>query len=304
MGAAAACSVLINMPTLIEKVKSDFVDRQPELTSYQKITGTRPDQLILCINAEDGWGKTYLLTKLFIESDRPELFRAKLNLDSYEAANAVFLLEAIGRQMKGVIQAEMDREGPPGAVNIEAGGDVNIHGDVISGSKYVVNYSGSGDHPKVEVSDPYAYAMRVNALTVRFQNGLRLLQPPQMAILFLDIFEKITDKTMEWLKQELFPGLYDGRFEHLAVIVAGNCEFSCFEDRELSSIVERHRLTGLPEDSIKEYWLQRCHLPEQDLPFVLRAVLGNRGDPSFLSTLADGIQHALAGQGGGSHGNP
>lgn len=266
----------------------DFVDRRSEIDQYGRIASRRDNRRIFWLQAEDGWGKSWLLARLYLEALENDCLKAIIDLGNTRVKDEESLLECIAEEMRGSVSEEMIKaiSTPLGNIHIQAGRDVNIEGDVVV-NKVVVNHQGGTDHLSVELRDSHGYNQRVNNLTRLFETGLEQLQPPTGAILFLDRFEKATEPTRNWLIDRLFTGMRDGAYTNLIVIVSSSQPFDLFKGREWRDTMALHEIKGLPEESIREYWLQKRSLSETHMNTILILLREKGNSPFELSTLAD-----------------
>jgi len=277
---------------LFKVIQEEFVDREAETRRYNTILHRDNSGRIFSLRAEDGWGKSWLLMRLILDTPKKYL-RTLIDLGSTEAKDEEALLERICEKMGGVVSGEMakDIDAPPGNVSIRAGGNVNIRGDVIVGNKLIVNHpGGKNNHISVEVNDPYAHDQRVRRLTRSFKSGLEQLPKKSWAILFLDRFDSATKVTRDWLVDILFTGLLNGEYSNLIVVVTSILPINRFEAREWKAAVVQDQIGGLPPTAIQEYWLRRRHLPEAGLKTILRRAAHT--SPLELSHYADKVERA------------
>lgn len=275
-----------------ESIKHEFVDRTPERERYNRIADRTDDQRIFCLQAEDGWGKSWLLGRLYLDTDNDRWIKAFVDLGNTKIKDEAALLESISEEMGGSISEQMSRvvRTPMGRIDIRSEGDTIIQGDVAV-NKVVVNHQGESDHISVEVQDPRGFKLRVDNLTDALIAGLKTLPPGTLALLFLDRFEKATNTMYDWLVDQLFTGVRDGKYPNLILVVTSAKPFGFLENRDWRYTATQLTLGGLPEDSVREYWLQKRHLPEEDLQTILKLLRTGGFSPSSLSNLADMIEN-------------
>ena len=283
-----------NPPDVIDK---EFVDRDPQKKTYKEMISSLLAPRILCIEAQDGLGKTWLLKRFSKDSTKPGWYRAEIDLGKWGVDNARDLLELIAKEMGGEIQKEMARANISGksGVNITAGRDVNIKGDLVVGPKVMVNTPGGTEHLSVQLVDP-DYTQHVIALVENFKTSLQKLKPMQWAILFLDNYEQSTKETKQWLTDVLLPGVKSSEYNHLIIIMTSTSGFEYFEQREWRNVVVKHKLEGLPEVSFREYWLKRRHLPKEHMSTTLIILKAEGMSPKVMSRYADMIEDAVKGK--------
>lgn len=272
-------------------IKEEFVDRNLEKDIYNKIADRIDEQRIFCLQAGDGWGKSWLLAFLYLDTPDGNFFKTLIDLGNTKIKDEEALLESIAEEMGGPISNQMQGafDAPAGKIDIKSGRDTIIQGDVAL-NKVVVNHQGASDHLSVELQDPHGYGYRVRTLTRAFIAGLENLQPTKSAILFFDRFEKATKLTRDWLVDQLFTGLRDGEYPNLIVVVTSTQPFDFLDGRDWLYTVAHQHLQGLPEDAVREYWVIKRGLPESDLRTILK-LLSTRGfSPSALSSYADMIE--------------
>jgi len=277
--------------TMFEPINHEFVDRDSIREKYSEITDRKVDQRIFCLHAEDGWGKSWLLARLYLDTPEKNCLKALIDLGSTKVKDEQALLETIADEMGGTVSEEISDvlSTPSGSINIQSGRDVNIKGDVAV-NKVVINNQGGSEHLSVELRDSHGYDQHVRTLTRLFMSGLERLPQSTRAFLFLDRFEKATKPTHDWLVDHLFNGLRSGDYPNLIVIVAGIMPFELFEGREWRYTVMQQQLGGLPEESIRKYWLEKRRLPEGDLQTIMKILRTGGFSPSALSTYADIIE--------------
>ena len=281
---------------LFRVIQEEFVDRQQEITCYTGIIrGDNPEH-IFCLQAEDGWGKSWLLMRFFLDSPKGKCFKALMDLGSIDAKDEEAFLERICERMGGAVSVEMAKvmNAPAQGASIRAGRDVKIAGDVTFGPKIIIANPGSkGDHLSVEVKDPYSRDRRVRDLTRAFQRGLSQLPPKSRAVLLLDRFDNATRVMRNWLVDILFTRLLNGEYPNLIIVVACKGPLDFFAPREWRATVLQAELGGIPETAIQEYWLQRRHLPQEKLKGLLRRA--EKTSPLELSRYADQVEQGHRG---------
>ena len=272
----------------------EFVDRVPQREQFNEFAAIKDFKRILCVQAEDGWGKSWLLSRLYMDSPRASCLKVMIDLGSPEAENEVAILELIAEKMGGTI-SELMKElltTRSGSIHAEAARDLHVLGDVLTGNKITVNNYGGTDHFSLELKDSHEYENRVRVGTRLFRSALSQLQPPMRGILFFDRFEKATEPTCKWLLNSLFTGLRQNIYKNLIVVIASSEPFDCFKERGWHLTILRQQLSGLPEEAIREYWLKIRQLPEAELEKNLEALQKEGNSPLVLSLLAEKFEQA------------
>jgi len=274
-----------------EPIKKEFVDRAPQRDQYHKISSTKDHQRIFWLQAEDGWGKSWLLARLYLDTSDTNCLKALIDLGNIKAKDDQALLETVADELGGMVSEQMAEfiGAPRGNIDIRSEGDVNIKGDVAI-NKVVVNHQGGNDHISVEWRDSEGHDQRVRTLSRLFESGLKRLPESTQAILFLDHFEKATKPTHDWLVDHLFSGIRDGDYPNLIVVVASTQPFDFFDARQSRFAVFQQAIGGLPEDSVRQYWLEKRRLSESDLQTILKLLASKGNSPSALSAFADMIE--------------
>lgn len=281
----------------VEPYEVEFVDRGPERKKFQELV-VQPSRCFFCIEARDGFGKTWLLRRLCLESRgmaEREITGLYIDLEKPEARDAEEFLRCIAKQVDDPLKSELAKaiDNIARRVNIEAQGDVNIDGDVIGGHKIVIDEVHGRKNISVTVNDPHGYARNVEQLTTALFSGLGKLQPSQQLILFLDNFGKnATKPTREWLLDTLAPELRSGRIQNMIVVLASNEPFQCFDEYDWKYAVVRYQLGGIPEDDVCEYWVGKRMLSDVHLPTILLLLKKKDYSPAEMSSLADAIDNS------------
>jgi len=192
-----------------EHFAREFVNRKTEWKTFNQIVIRQLNRCFFCVEAKDGFGKTWLLHHLRSRSkgisDR-KIFDIFVDLDEPHAKDAEELLRYIAKKVDGPIQDEMTRAltAISQRVIVQAEGDVNVDGDIIGGNKIIVPSSLEQDNIHIEVRDPYSYRRNVEKLQNAFCSGLNKLQPDEEFVIFLDNFGRnTTDPTCNWLIKTL-----------------------------------------------------------------------------------------------------
>lgn len=283
-----------------DPIQVEFVNRDEELARYRAMLDGQRTHRLLTVGADEGWGKTWLLHHMRLESQRRGWPVASLDLNHDQAEDEIKFLMELRGQMAGPALARMDEalqthrsryqvtlvkpEGAPSGGETISGSDVRIGGDVVGGDKVVVNFTGG--------EDPVERNALRRDLTQAFFSGLKALPPPTRAALLLDTYEAVKTETRQWLEDELFPALRADEITSLVVVAAGTTvpEFSA---REWRLTVDATQLDApLPEDSVREYWLNRRRLPEEHLNTVL--AYARKASPLDISLFADTIESSLS----------
>lgn len=283
----------------IQPYEREFVDRDPEWKTYKKMA-VQPSQCFFCIEAKDGFGKTWLLQHLAQAgktiSER-EITSLYIDLEKPEAKNAEMLLRYIKSGTTGPVQTELAKviDVIDAGVNIQAGGDVHIDGDVVGGNKVNIPDLGQPGSKSinVEVWDPAGYARNVDKLTAALVFGLAQLQPPAELVLMLDNFgETTTTHTREWLLGTLAPKLQNGQISNLIIVLTSKEPFQCFPSNDWKHVVVQWHLGGLPDEFIREYWVKIRGLQELHLQTIMPLLKSKEYSPAEMSAYADAIERS------------
>jgi hypothetical protein len=275
-------------------IQYEFVDRIPQRDQFHEFAAIKEYRRILCVQAEDGWGKSWLLSRLYMEIPTEACLKVIVDLGSPEAENEMAILELIAEKMGGAISDHMKEvlKTPSGTIHAQAARDLSVGGDVVAGSKVIVQNYGGAEHVSVELKDLYEYENRVRVGTRLFKFALAQLQPPMRGILFFDRFEKATEPTRRWLINSLFTGLRQNSYKNLLIVIASSQPFDCFRERGWHLTTLYQQLGGLPEEAIREYWIKIRNLPETSLEGILETLRKEGNSPLVLSLLAEKFEQA------------
>ena len=288
----------MQMNQFAELYELEFVDRKDEKGIFQQIIVQQLSRCFFCIQAQDGFGKTWLLRHLCQESNQksePIISGIYINLEESHAKDAEELLRYLAKKVHDPIQQELTNAVTTisTGVSIQTQGDVNINGDVIGGHQINVPEIHGQDKLNVVVSDPKSYIRNVSNLQDALSAGLCHLQPHEKLVLFLDNFgENTTESTRKWLLEWLAPKLQRREILNLIVVIASNEPYQCFEKRDWKSVVAEHRMGGIPDEFIREYWLEKRQLDEVHLETIIPWLNSKDNSPTEMSSFADIIEQS------------
>lgn len=257
-------------------VKYEFVNRDEERSLYTAVLTLKDEKRIFCLQAKDGWGKSWLLARLYMDTPQ-ECQKVLIDLSS-EAQTEIALILNIAQRIGGPFLAEVKEKVDVLISNIElhAGGDITIQGDVVGGNKYVALEQ-----------DPRESENRLALLNVIFKSAMMDLQRSQPVILFLDRFESTTQPVRTWLVEQLCKDILKATYKKVVVVIASSAPLQCFKDRGWHYTVIEQYLKGLPEGAIREYWQKIRKLSQTDLEENLELLHSEGDSPLALSLLAD-----------------
>jgi len=264
-------------------VQRRFVDREPERNAYATVLTFSDEKRIYCIEAADGWGKSWLLRRLYLDSpDEDQKILIDLKKDvTTELTLILKIAEKIGNDFLEQLQQRMG-QGSGNTINFYAK-NLTIQGDVVGGDKNIsMNQS------------PYESSEQLPRFNQEFRKMFQEFQSSKRVILFLDRFEETTQPVQTWLLEQLFTAIWDDRkYENIVIVISSSKPFECFNRRDEPDwdyiILDRH-LKGLPEEAIREYWLKIRELPQAALEEKLEWLQSHGNSPWALSDLADSLK--------------
>ncbi len=257
-------------------VQYEFVDREPERTTYARVLTFGDEKRIFCIEAKDGWGKSWLLTRLYLDSPE-EYQKVWIDLRKDGVTELTLMLkiaEKVGDDFLNQLKQRMGL-GKSNTVNLYAK-NLTIHGDVVGGNKNI----------SME-EDPYESREQLPRFNQEFGLTLKTFQASKSVILFMDRFETTTQPVRTWLIEQLFNLILDQTYTNVLLVMAGSQPFECFKERDWHYTVVEQHLKGLPEEAIREYWLNVRKLREVDLEENLDLLRSEGYSPRALSILAE-----------------
>lgn len=262
-------------------IQHEFVDRLEERDIYNAVLTLQDEKRIFCLQAKDGWGKSWLLKRLYLDSPK-KCQRVFIDLAREGSVDELTLIDNIAEKIGDAFskRIHMEPSTPRGNIQIRAGRDVKIGGDLIGGAKYLSNQQ-----------DPRAHAERLNKVSNIFKSEMQKLEKSKPVIIFLDRFETATEPVYTWLANNLFQDILNGEYTNLILVLASVEPFEGFRERDWYYTVVQQYLQGLPDDAIREYWVQIRRLSEADLEKNLRYLRREGNSPLALSLLAEKVEN-------------
>jgi len=283
----------------------EFVNRDTEIDVFADMLD-HPHLRILFLHGPEGIGKTSLIGRLRQDVATSGAVSVIVDFSDETLSDPEDLLDRLQERLGGEFAACLDQAeftvlhkfredslrellslvGSTGfsRVDIAHAEEINIQGDMVGGSKIVLNNSSitlptmNGDYPQ------RAIKRNVNRV---FPQALKILANSHArAILFFDHFEKAKKiSVIPWLRHHLFNLYLEATNEILDVwIVVASREIPYAEEADgWSYVLYNQLLEPLEEKFIRSYWLEKHHLDPDKLRNVIRDC---KGIPSELRRLA------------------
>lgn len=288
----------------------DFVNREEQLTTLWKIIRQEIEQQILLIRGPDGIGKTSLLDEFRAECEEEGIDCARFDFAGSSDQSYMTLVLSMFNQLgpegfEGLTQtiAESRTLGawetvptPPVSARVErpaanpvppggrSGGvdfyaPATIHGDVVGRDAYYVTQI-------IQRDDPLVQQMIQARITAAFRDCLVELTTTRTVVLLLDSWHQATTDIRDWLCRNLLSWILNKKLPDAIAVVAGQ---ELPDLRRPPRRIGRLTLVGLPDEAVRAYWVEKCGLPPEDVPNIIKY---SGGLPMLMALLAD--QRAMA----------
>jgi hypothetical protein len=270
---------------MTELIEVEFVNRDAELNYLRKMRTDPQAARILLIKAPTGMGKSWLLSRA--RHEHGNLPVGFVHLGQHFALDPIALIRSLSEQMPETNWEAVDkileqlgknytitlqREGqahPP--ASIEFGDHTRIDGDVVGGDKIIF----SADEPLVR-------EQLTAELSQAFMTVLGSFQPCEPALILFDAYEQRTLDVEKWLLEMFLPHIRVGTLRGVLVVIAGR-DVPQF-DRNWRLVVVSTELAGIPTTAIREYWVKRRKLPEEEVAYAIKF---SGGSPQLMALMAD-----------------
>lgn len=287
------------MTTLIERRLAEFVNRSDEINAFINIldTGEPP---IMIVWGHGGVGKSYLLSKMIHECAHRGLHKAEVFWT--DTRNYDYL--AIMRKLRDDIGVQYFYSFtdlvnyytvPQYELRVSVEGSVNVANNA------TIENSNTGDIAGVVIKDLMIPKPRsdiavpedekLTRLTDEFISNLNLALQEYASdkplIVFMDAVEKMSEDTRNWIWDELFGSVRDGRLPNIRLVLCGRQEPPDDFDREVLQLIEEAELKPLEHKHIIEYLEKRGI--EENLRDALATMLivNTEGNPLQLANSVD-----------------
>ncbi len=154
------------------------------------------------------------------------------------------------RSRQGKPTVSIDKKAPQIGLNVQ--GSLNApYANIAGRDLYYLVQNGSWED-KVWVRQ---------ALTLGFQQCLQALAVEKKVILLLDHWEKGEEDTKQWVQDCLLPWCLTRPFPNVLYVIAHDLDGGkpdWFEQRSEYGVIQ---VEALPEEAVRFYWTEICHLP-------------------------------------------
>jgi hypothetical protein len=295
----------------------DFVNRELALAALRSMVRLETEQRILVIHGRDGMGKTCLLKH----------FREEC-LKENTACCLFHFAEPSERSYWGIIHSIEEQLGPKRFEHLEqviaetselgswsvaaaesvrhelgastldravAGGrsggadfhgPTTVYGDVV-GRDQIILMSRS--------EDPRTQRLIQAHVTAALRDCLTTLSAARPTVILLDSWHEAPEDTRRWLQDHLLSWIVRGELPRAVAAI------TCKEVPSLDRLPHRapqFHLQGLPRQAVELYWVEKRHLPSDEVDDVMKYT---GGIPNGMIVMAEGRALSLeASVGGGS----
>jgi hypothetical protein len=270
-----------------------FVDRVKQMQGFQKMTRGETDKCIMSVQAPTEMGKTWLIQRLrreCVACNFPTLhidFRDRRPYDyltiirtarDQMGAAAFNVLTQTINELTGVnIQLSTASASGVGGVQVSAGGQVTVGGDVAGGNIikdnqfFVQADSGTGRRAiEIRITDAFFACMAA------------LATPEKKCVFLFDSYEDVTEEADRWLRDNLLTHLRDKQLVNIIAIIAGR-KTPDFGD-DWKARLASTGLEPLSQDDVKEYLTDKRKVAGLDVATVFKTCGGR---PGLLSQMVD-----------------
>ena len=272
-----------------------FVNRLKQLQGFQKMTRGETDKCIMAIRAPAEMGKSWLIQRMRQECGAANLptlyidFRDRRPYDGLTivrtardqmGAAAFNALTQTINDLTGVnIQLSVSSTSGGGGVQVSAGGQVTVGGDVAGGNIIKDNqFFVQAD------SGTARRAVEIRITDVFFACLTALATPEKKCVFLFDSYEGVTEEADRWLRDHLLTRLRDKQLANVIAIIAGRTtpDFSDEWKARLAS-------TGLDpftQDDVTDYVTNKRKVASLDVTTVFKTCGGRPGLLSQMVELA------------------
>jgi hypothetical protein len=272
-----------------------FVDRVKQLQGFQKMTRGETDKCIMVIQAPAEMGKTWLIQRLRREcavccfptlhidfrDRRPYdyLTIVRSARDQMGAAAFNALTQTINDLTGANIQISTSGAPGGGGVQINAGGQASVGGDVAGGNiikdnQFFVQADSGTARRAVEIRITDAFFACLAALASGALD--------KKCVFLFDSYEDATEEADRWLRDNLLTRLRDKQLCNAIAIIAGR-KTPDFGD-EWKARLASTGLEPLSQDDVQEYLAHKRKVVGLDVVTVFKTCGGR---PGLLSQMVD-----------------
>lgn len=277
----------------------DFVDRGAQLSDLWRIARGESQHRICTLQGDKGIGKSYLLKEFHAECRSADVVCALLLSGKLQDVNYFNIILSLWEELKlgrsGEIHntirelvipsyERLDPAGqdPQGRHLLADSRTRNIYGNIITGEVHGdVNYNNYIQ--VVFEGDPQTRQEVMSAVTRLLKDRLAAFSAGRRVLLLVDSWEAIAvdQQTRSWLMENLLSWVLDGELENMRIILAGTDPPSL---ARLPYYVRNIEMLPLLDEDITCYWVEKCKLPDAQLPIVIQVT---SGIPLALSLTAE-----------------
>jgi hypothetical protein len=272
-----------------------FVNRLKQLQGFQKMTRGETDKCIMAIRAPAEMGKSWLIQRMRQECGAANLptlyidFRDRRPYDCLtivrtardQMGTAAFnaLTQTIN-DLTGVnIQLSVSSAPGGGGVQVSAGGQVTVGGDVAGGNIIKDNqFFVQAD------SGTARRAVEIRITDVFFACFAALATPDKKCVFLLDSYENVTEEADRWLRDNLLTRLRDKQLANVIAIIAGRTTPD-FGD-EWKARLASTGLDPFTQDDVTDYLTNKRKVTGLDVATVFKTCGGRPGLLSQMVELA------------------
>lgn len=279
-------------------VKAEFVNRLTVLNIVKEMRAGKNTARIFLVEAKEGMGKSWYLTKVKLEHD--DLNSAYLDLNNKFIQNPIDLILNMANQLSGEIGEVINQkfqELRTRTVSIKKEGQDQAPKTFNFGDNAKVSKVVGGDYNDIEVSS--LGEVEQNAITLYLTEelfkGISKLPAERPALIMFDNYDIIQDsKIDEWLMDLFLPKFLKSERPNSLVLIASESNPELGSDWRL--VKEEDELGPFPEKYIREYWVKSRSLPENQ---VETAAEKSSGIPKLLADYAEEYKREMRRQDGG-----
>jgi hypothetical protein len=275
----------------------EFVNRETEIGSFRRVLG-HPSQRIFLVCGAEGMGKTDVLARLRQECRQSGLKPVLLDFrGDDELSEPEQVIERLRERIGGDFAAMLGNvvvgimndfyrvgltdlvaalsQGASSSVQITDARDLHIEGDIVGGTKVVLQNS------SVVVNPAGGPNLKQRELKTRLNTvlpeALRAEVAGQKLVICLDHVDEATQPVASWVRHQVLRLLLEeaDAYTNLWIVVVGREVPLRERADELRHLLYLQEVGPLVEEAIRIYWIEKRHLGAEQLAEVIVACRGN-----------------------------
>ena len=286
------------MITELERRLTEFVDRESEINAFSILIES-DEKPILIVWGDDGIGKSSLLARMIHECAQRKVAKAEVVCTEIRNQHYLDIMRKIRDDIGGdYFQSFNDLVNyltEPGyelKIKVESTGSISVGQNMKIGGNSTVNSMAGVIIKDSMISMPRSdqavpESERIIRLSDQFIKNLSDATKDKVLVVFFDGTEKMTDITHNWICEELFRAVTEGRLPNIRFVFCGSkCPML---DRNMKLIVEQTELQPLQLTDIVHYLAKRGVEEIHRIELAKLLLVTSKGKPSDIATYVDGF---------------